>query len=138
MNNDDHIKLLQDRIKGYEKAIVRQSALKGYAANVRSLKRNLADAQRQLTGLQMRRQLENAAKVFHPTNLGLTKQQIVDTVNDIVEEPITVDQVLDAQAEQFVCLYYDTLIECAGRGDDFTANAIGTMLSDWVADVVKI
>lgn len=83
--------------------------------------------------------------VFHPTNLGLTKEQIIEMTADDVKEAtdwhkdkLTIDDISDAEAERFVCLYYDTLIECAGRGDDFTADAIGTLLSDWVADVVKL
>lgn len=78
--------------------------------------------------------MSNEPRVFHPTNLGLTKEQIVDIVSAYTEEEdtLTVDDILDAQAEQFVCLYYDTLIDWVGRGD--CADAVSAMIDDWLAD----
>jgi len=84
--------------------------------------------------------MSNEPRVFHPTNLGLTKEQIVEiteTYADTTEDGrhFSVDDIIDAEAERFACLYYDMLVECAGRGDDFLADAMGSAINDWLTDL---
>jgi hypothetical protein len=73
---------------------------------------------------------------FVPANLHLTKAEIVDITRSYTEDEFSAEDLTDAQAQDFVDLYYSTLIDLAGTGENHTADTLIQVIGDWCDNLV--